>query len=176
MFVPTFQGLGALDFVRPANQRRAPYPFAAAHQVHFYRARNAIYHLFQKLQANGRQLTVLVPDYNSGNEVLALEAAGAAVCYYNTLSDFAVFSDDVTHTKVALELSDVSSCTVERFRVYGPVNAGPPSANYFTGGTGSIGIRTKGREATRLVVRVPRRSDRGGDDGHRPGDRGRTDP
>ena len=82
MFVPTFQGLGALDFVRPASHRRAPYPFAAEHQVHFYRARNAIYHLFQKLQATGRQLTALVPDYNSGNEVLAMRAAGVRIQYF----------------------------------------------------------------------------------------------
>jgi dTDP-4-amino-4,6-dideoxygalactose transaminase len=83
MYVPTFQGLGATDFVRPAgNRETAPYPFAAPRQVRFYRARNAIYHLFHTLQANGRRLTALVPDYNSGNEVLAMRAAGVKMHFY----------------------------------------------------------------------------------------------
>jgi dTDP-4-amino-4,6-dideoxygalactose transaminase len=85
--VPTFQGLGAADFVRPAAQRRTTYPFDAPHQVRFYRARNAIYYLFQTLQPGGRPLTVLVPDYNSGNEVLAMRAAGVTIHYYPVGSD-----------------------------------------------------------------------------------------
>jgi dTDP-4-amino-4,6-dideoxygalactose transaminase len=47
----------------------------------FYRARNAIYHLFRALRwAPGE--TVLVPDYHSGNEVQAIRAAGATVRFY----------------------------------------------------------------------------------------------
>src|SRR5205814_1858402 len=49
---------------------------------YFYRARNAIYHLFRALHASTEGLTVLAPDYNSGNEVLAMEAAGATMRYY----------------------------------------------------------------------------------------------
>lgn len=88
MYIPTFQGLTATDFVRPvfakATARR--YPFDVPHLT-FYRARNAIYYLFDALKGvkpgqTHEALTVLVPEYNSGNEVLAIEAAGADVRYY----------------------------------------------------------------------------------------------
>ena len=83
MFIPTFQGLTATDFVLSASGKTTArrYPFDVPHLT-FYRARNAIYHLFRVLKSTNEQLTVLVPDYNSGNEVLALEAAGATIRYY----------------------------------------------------------------------------------------------
>jgi len=82
MYVPTFQGLGVGDLIGSADEHRPPYPFDAPHQVRFYRARNAIYHLFQTLRSKGRTPTVLVPDYNSGNEVLAMRAAGVTIRYF----------------------------------------------------------------------------------------------
>jgi len=83
MYIPTFQGLTATDFVLSGSARSlAPrYPFDVPH-LSFYRARNAIYYLFKALKSTNERLTVLVPDYNSGNEVLALEAAGATIRYY----------------------------------------------------------------------------------------------
>ena len=81
MYVPTFQGLSPIDWVRPADTTAACFPFTANHLA-FYRARNAIYHLFTALSALMPRLTVLVPDYNSGNEVLALRAAGATLRFY----------------------------------------------------------------------------------------------
>ena len=83
MFIPTFQGLTATDFVLSASGKTTArrYPFDVPHLT-FYRARNAIYHLFKVLKSTNERLTVLVPDYNSGNEVLALEAAGATIRYY----------------------------------------------------------------------------------------------
>ena len=81
MFIPTFQGLTPNDFVRAARSGRSRFPFDVPH-LSFYRARNAIYYLFRALKSTNDTLTVLVPDYNSGNEVLALEAAGATVHYY----------------------------------------------------------------------------------------------
>jgi perosamine synthetase len=83
MFIPTFQGLTATDFVLFASgkETKRRYPFNVPHLT-FYRARNAIYHLFRVLKSTNERLTVLVPDYNSGNEVLALEAAGATIRYY----------------------------------------------------------------------------------------------
>lgn len=88
MFIPTFQGLTATDFVLSASGRTTArrYPFDVPHRT-FYRARNAIYHLFKVLKGGSERLTVLMPDYNSGNEVLALEAAGATVCYYPVGAD-----------------------------------------------------------------------------------------
>jgi dTDP-4-amino-4,6-dideoxygalactose transaminase len=81
-FVPTYQGLSAVDFVRPTTTRReACFPFNVDGRLPFYRARNAIYHLFTALVAQNPRLTVLAPDYTSGNEILALRAAGARIEY-----------------------------------------------------------------------------------------------
>jgi dTDP-4-amino-4,6-dideoxygalactose transaminase len=80
-FVPTYQGLSARDFVRPATPGTRPFPFNVPDRLPFYRARNAIYHLFRALLARNPQLTVLAPDYNSGNEILAMRAAGATIHY-----------------------------------------------------------------------------------------------
>jgi dTDP-4-amino-4,6-dideoxygalactose transaminase len=81
-FVPTYQGLSAADFVRSATAtREACFPFNVAGRLPFYRARNAIYHLFTTLVAQNPRLTVLAPDYNSGNEILAMRAAGVQIQY-----------------------------------------------------------------------------------------------
>jgi dTDP-4-amino-4,6-dideoxygalactose transaminase len=81
-FVPTYQGLSAVDFVRPTTPaREACFPFNVEGRLPFYRARNAIYHLFTALVAQNPRLTVLAPDYTSGNEILALRAAGARIEY-----------------------------------------------------------------------------------------------
>ena len=82
MFVPTYQGLSAGDFLRPAAAPRSCFPFDAPNRRFFYRARNAIYHLFRVLASTRMRLTVLAPDYNSGNEILAMKAAGATIVYY----------------------------------------------------------------------------------------------
>jgi dTDP-4-amino-4,6-dideoxygalactose transaminase len=74
----------------PTNRRTqepgAPFPFNVPHLT-FYRARNAIYYLFRALGAANGRVTVLLPDYNSGNEVLALNAAGADLRYYHVRRD-----------------------------------------------------------------------------------------
>ncbi len=94
MFVPTFQGLSAIDLVAPAPKRDACFPFDAP-RLSFYRARNAIYHLFKALQTLIPRTTVLVPDYHSGNEVLALQAAGATLHFYRIGPDMQPDIDDV---------------------------------------------------------------------------------
>jgi dTDP-4-amino-4,6-dideoxygalactose transaminase len=98
MYIPTFQGLMATNFVRPTPARNCErqYPFDSQ-PLPFYRARNAIYYLLKALQASNDRLKVLMPDYNSGNEVLALEAAGATVCYYPVGEDGQVDPADVEH-------------------------------------------------------------------------------
>src|SRR6478672_11457427 len=80
-FVPTYQGLSPAHFVRASVPRAMPYPFNAPHRIAYYRARNAIYHLFRTLRETRRSLTVLAPDYYSGNEILAMQAAGVKVHY-----------------------------------------------------------------------------------------------
>jgi dTDP-4-amino-4,6-dideoxygalactose transaminase len=81
MFVPTYQGLSAADLFRQAGSAGSCFPFTAPNALKFYRARNAIYHLFTALRETGSKLRVLAPDYNSGNEVLAMRAAGATIHY-----------------------------------------------------------------------------------------------
>ena len=80
-FVPTYQGLSAAHLVRPAVAGATPFPFNAAHRLPYYRARNAIYHLFRALLEMTPSLTVLAPDYYSGNEIMAMQAAGAKIHY-----------------------------------------------------------------------------------------------
>jgi dTDP-4-amino-4,6-dideoxygalactose transaminase len=81
MFVPTYQGLSVTDFFMPASRQEGWFPFNAPHALRFYRARNAIYYLFRALLERRPGLSVLVPDYYSGNEVLAMRAAGATIHY-----------------------------------------------------------------------------------------------
>src|SRR5215467_3727190 len=81
MYVPAFPGLAPADLVRPGAHRAARFPFNAPRQLRFYRARNAIYHLFRALPSKHRRLRVIAPDYYSGNEVLAMSSAGAAIHY-----------------------------------------------------------------------------------------------
>ena len=85
-YVPTFQGLSAFELVRPRVSAPACFPFNTA-RVGFYRARNAIYYLFEALRSLKPRLVVLAPDYNSGNEILALRAAGATLHYYRVGAD-----------------------------------------------------------------------------------------
>jgi CelD/BcsL family acetyltransferase involved in cellulose biosynthesis/dTDP-4-amino-4,6-dideoxygalactose transaminase len=95
-FVPTYQGLSALDFVRSVRPTRASgFPFDAPSRVSFFRARNAIYHLFRALVERNPALTVLAPDYNSGNEILAMRAAGARLQYYPIDRRMQLDPDDV---------------------------------------------------------------------------------
>jgi dTDP-4-amino-4,6-dideoxygalactose transaminase len=81
MYVPVYQGLTPIDFMRRPRPGSVCFPFDAPARRYFYRARNAIYHLFRVLGAERGPLTVLAPDYNSGNEILAMEAAGATIRY-----------------------------------------------------------------------------------------------
>jgi len=71
------------------------FPFEARDARYFYRARNAIYYLFLALTERRGRLTVLVPDYNSGNEVLAIRAAGASIVYCPVGRDMRMNPDEV---------------------------------------------------------------------------------
>jgi dTDP-4-amino-4,6-dideoxygalactose transaminase len=94
-YVPTYQGLSATDLVRSAANGNDWFPFNVPHRLPFYRARNAIYHLFRALLETNPGLSVLAPDYNSGNEILAIRAAGATIHYCPVRGDMALDPDDV---------------------------------------------------------------------------------
>ena len=94
-YVPMYQGLSATDLVRAASPGSDCFPFNVPHRLPFYRARNAIYHLFRALIETNPGLSVLAPDYNSGNEILAMRAAGATIRYCPVRGDMTLDPDDV---------------------------------------------------------------------------------
>ncbi|HEV8441364.1 MAG TPA: DegT/DnrJ/EryC1/StrS family aminotransferase [Methylomirabilota bacterium] len=81
MYVSAEHGLSPAALVQAPPAAPAPFPLSAPGRLYFYRARNAIYHLFRTL-GFGDGGTVLVPDYHNSNEVLAIRAAGASVQFY----------------------------------------------------------------------------------------------
>jgi len=81
MYVPAWPGLGPTQLFRSRRPLGVPFPLSASERIYFYRARNAIYHLFRALGLHAGD-TVLVPNYHSGNEVWPIRAAGATVRYY----------------------------------------------------------------------------------------------
>ena len=86
MYVSAWPGLTPASFVRSPSESARPFPLNTVQSIAFYRARNAIYHLFRALDAGGGG-TVLVPDYHSGNEIAAIRAAGARVRFYHVGRD-----------------------------------------------------------------------------------------
>jgi dTDP-4-amino-4,6-dideoxygalactose transaminase len=78
-----------------AAPARACFPFDVPHRLPFYRARNAIYHLFRALLETNPGLSVLAPDYNSGNEILAMRSAGAVIHYCPVRRDMTLDPEEV---------------------------------------------------------------------------------
>lgn len=76
---PAWPGLSPAELLGRAVSP-PPFPLGAPRQRRYYRARNALHHLFRSLDLGRR--AVLVPDYHHGNEVRALRAAGARVRFY----------------------------------------------------------------------------------------------
>jgi dTDP-4-amino-4,6-dideoxygalactose transaminase len=81
MYVSAWPGLNPAQLLAPPSAEGLPFPLTAPHKMYFYRARNAIYHLFRAL-GFGAGERVLVPAYHSGNEVGAIRAAGATPVFY----------------------------------------------------------------------------------------------
>lgn len=84
MYVPTWQGLNPTAFFQSGSTTPLPFPLSAAHCTYFYRARNAVYHLFRALCLKPDE-PVLVPAFHHGNEVRAIRAAGASIRFYPIL-------------------------------------------------------------------------------------------
>ena len=84
MYVPTWQGLNPTAFFQSGSTTAIPFPLGAAHCTYFYRARNAVYHLFRVLSLKPDE-PVLVPAFHHGNEVRAIRAAGATIRFYPIL-------------------------------------------------------------------------------------------
>ena len=71
MFVPTYQGLSAGDFVRRAARRELLSVQRAASLRVLSRAQRDLSPVRARSARSRPRLTVLAPDYNSGNEILA---------------------------------------------------------------------------------------------------------
>jgi hypothetical protein len=68
---------------------------------------------------------------------------GGSVLYQGSISDLAIYSDDSTYTKVALDIEDTSGWRISNLVVGGSIAV---SGTSYWSGSGSIGIRCKGRE------------------------------
>jgi dTDP-4-amino-4,6-dideoxygalactose transaminase len=84
MYISSWPGLTPYEFLQPHSTRNVPYPLNAENRLSFCVARSGIYHLFRALEFKKDDI-VLVPDYHSGNEVSAIQAAGATIVYYPIL-------------------------------------------------------------------------------------------
>ena len=81
MYVPAEHGLAFTCLFRRHPAGDMPFPLNAPQRQYFYRARNAIYHVFRALGFENGD-TVLMPDYHNTNEVAAVRATGATVRFY----------------------------------------------------------------------------------------------
>src|SRR5664279_1118496 len=86
MYVSSWPGLTMRNLFPARSPAPLPYPLNAVRRNAFYVARSGIYHLFRTLRLRAGQ-TVLVPDYYSGNEIGAMQAAGAHLVYYPILGN-----------------------------------------------------------------------------------------
>jgi dTDP-4-amino-4,6-dideoxygalactose transaminase len=84
MYISSWPGLTPFEFLQPQSEGSLPYPLNDANRLSFCVARSGIYHLFRALNFQRGDI-VLVPDYHSGNEVSAIQAAGATIVYYPIL-------------------------------------------------------------------------------------------
>jgi dTDP-4-amino-4,6-dideoxygalactose transaminase len=81
VYVSSWPGLTLRDLFPSRVERQFPYPLNAPTRHSFCVARSGIYHLFRALQLKPDEV-VLAPDYYSGNEIAAIQAAGASIVYY----------------------------------------------------------------------------------------------
>ncbi len=103
MFVSDWQVLSPSMAARPLRhkledgdeQASMPYPFCAENQLGFHVARNGIYQLIRAL-GYGPGDTVLMPAYHSGNEVLAVQSAGAKVKFFSVDRNMRVDLEEIT--------------------------------------------------------------------------------
>jgi hypothetical protein len=87
MYVSSWPVLSFRELFPKHSEQPLPYPLNARQRHSFCLARSGIYHLFRSLHLRPGE-TVLAPDYYSGNEVAAIEAAGGALVHYPIGRDF----------------------------------------------------------------------------------------
>jgi hypothetical protein len=75
-------------------------------------------------------------------------SAGASVLFQGSVQGLAFYSTDSTYTKNAIEMVDTSGYFIDDIVIGGSVVA-VPGSTFWSGGTGSRGIWSRGREACR---------------------------
>jgi hypothetical protein len=78
---------------------------------------------------------------------LQLNTAGT-VLYQGAVKGISFYSDDSTYTKIALDIMDTSGYSIDDITVGGGVAVS--GSAFWSGGVGSIGIRTRGRELAQI--------------------------
>ena len=86
----------------------------------------------------------------TANDKIAIKLSnGASRVEEFILENIALYSDDTTYTKIAIEGADTSFCKFSNVLIYGSGGSGPSAGACWSGNSNSsIGIRTKGREVT----------------------------
>ncbi|MGQ0613387.1 MAG: DegT/DnrJ/EryC1/StrS family aminotransferase [Planctomycetaceae bacterium] len=113
------QVLSPLQLLRGPVQTSLPYPLGAAGARRYLLARNGIYDLFRCL-AHPPGSNVVLPAYHSGNEVLAIRAAGVTPRFYSIDRALQPSIDEIE------SLCDASTCAVYLIHFLGwPQPVGP---------------------------------------------------
>lgn len=92
----------------------------------------------------GRHATVIyfVP---SANDICLDLTAGASVLAQGSVRDMLFYADSSSHTKIAIQLQDATGYLLENIAIGGETIV--PGVGSFWGGTNSIGLKLKSREA-----------------------------
>ena len=94
------------------------------------------------IEGAGPHATQLLFD-GTETDTLFLLSAGSHIIYQGSLSNLALWSNDSTHTKLAIDLRDSSGYRIENIVIGGNVVHG---SSFYWSGAESIGVRIKGRE------------------------------
>jgi hypothetical protein len=93
----------------------------------------------------------------SADDTCIAVSNGANIVYQGSISDLSFYTTDSTHSKIAIDLVDVSNYKLNRLTIGGSTVYNGTS--YWAGADTSVGIRTKGRElleARNLLIAADR--------------------
>lgn len=100
------------------------------------------------IEGQGRSSVILCQPTANTTCVAVDNSSGVCCSYFNFVRHLRIASTDVTFTKVGLKLTDISQNQYEDIRIDKWADGTGSSAGYFSGGTGSIGVQTRGRDLT----------------------------
>lgn len=100
-------------------------------------------HRMHLLGAGGHATRLLFAP-TADDTLLAVDGS-STLLFQGSISNLALWSNDSTYTKVALDIVDTSGWRFENIIVGGSVAVG--GSSFWSGGTGSIGVQVRGRDA-----------------------------